>query len=144
MSMSLVEFDKYWWGAAGKPLLVPADPVRRHKGSLHVILFRRGSYQVEQVTLFPGHPVPSHRHPDVDTFEHILTGSGVAHVGGRMIPQLPPVECRRPELSRYLIRSRDWHSGEATEITVAISVQRWLHGVNPTFITDNWEGEPWP
>jgi quercetin dioxygenase-like cupin family protein len=131
--MNLRQFARWWW-REGKPLDVPTDPVRKHEGTAHLVLFRRGCLQVEQVVLYPNIPVPRHRHPDVETMEYILSGTGDAFIAGKRVP----------EIGRFLIPAGAVHWGMAHTPTVALSVQRWINNVSPTFITDSWIGEaPW-
>ena len=131
-----------WWWATGQPH-PPAVCVTRHAGSHEFIVFRDGQFQVEQVTLFPGYPVPPHCHPDVDSIECHLTGTGSAEVGRFRLPAVPNYRVRH-SVRRLRIPAGVFHSGEAHSVTVALSFQLWREGVAPGFITDNWQGPTWP
>jgi hypothetical protein len=132
-----------WWWRSGTPVEPPDDAFRQHRGSHEFVMFRAGQYQVEQITLYPGHRVPPHAHPDVDTVETHLYGGGMAKVGG--VPLPGAVEPRRdPRARRLLIPAGVRHEGMATVVNVAFSFQRWREGTVPTFITDNWVGSRWP
>lgn len=143
MSWPTLQAFADWWFAAGRPFRVPPHPVTRHAGSHEFIVFRDGQFQLEQVTLFPQHPVPPHCHPDVDSIECHVTGHGTAEVGGRRLALRPNYRVR-DEIRRLPIPAGVTHSGVAHAVTVALSFQRWRAGVPPTFITDNWRGAPWP
>lgn len=132
-----------WWWRAGTPVEPPDEAFRQHRGSHEFVLLRDGQFQVEQITLYPGHPVPPHTHPDVDTVETHLCGGGVAKVGGHRLPE--DVDHRHdPRVRRLLIPAGMRHEGMATVVNVALSFQRWRPGTVPTFITDNWVGSVWP
>lgn len=135
---TLTQFTSWWW-RSGSPYEVPKNPVKRCAGSVEFVLFRRGMFQVEQVILFPGFPVPAHAHPNLDTYETHLTGTGQAWLNGAKLPE--PNYRRGPRARRLLIKAGEFHSGEATEPVVTLSFQKW--NIEPTFISDNWIGEPW-
>ena len=132
-----------WWFVAGRPSRPPSACVTRHAGSHEFIVFREGQFQVEQVTLFPGYPVPPHCHPDVDSIECHLTGDGLAVIGGRGLPLRPNYRVR-DSVRRLPIPAGVVHAGEAHSPAVALSFQKWREGVQPGFITDNWQGPDWP
>jgi len=107
-----------------------------------LVLYRDAPYQVELFTVRPGGEFPEeHRHPACDTYEVGLYGEIPLTVNGQpatytLLPladgQLIPV-CR--------IRPEDWHGAAAIpEGGAFLSVQQWLHGVEPTSIGLNWEG----
>ncbi len=112
-------------------------------GSHEWVLFREGQYQVEQVTLLPWFQVPPHSHPNVDTYECHLTGSGQAWIGETHLPYALDYDKHPPRTRRLLIPAGVPHWGMADTVVVALSFQYWYKGVSPTFITDDWVGEKW-
>jgi hypothetical protein len=143
--MSWPNLDAFfdWWWESGCPIAPPPVCVTRHEGSHEFIVFRRDQFQVEQVTLFPGFPVPSHCHADVESIECHLTGHGEAEVGAFRLANIPNYRVRH-RVRKLRIPAGVFHSGEAHSVTVALSFQVWRDGVTPSFITDNWQGPTWP
>lgn len=150
---SLKDFTDWWWSEnpyssfVSRPLAPPPDAVKMCEASCEFVIFRRGQYQVEQIILMPGRYVPPHNHPNVDTFEIHLMGSGTAELKLRNDSWF---RCKQDaDLSkladkrRLHIKPGQMHRGVAATVNVALSFQRWLNGVRPTFITDDWVGEPW-
>lgn len=142
---TLKAFAAWYWGKAGEALRLrmPAEPLRVCAGSFELVLFRAPPYQVELIALFAGHPVPRHRHPNVDSMDAHLTGTGEAWIAGRLMPPAAfaghPLSTRR----RLVIPAGVPHWGHAETTTTVISCQRWKNGVPPTFITDDWDGPAW-
>ena len=135
-------FTNWWW--KNKPLDIPENPVKRSEGSHEFILFRDGQFQVEQVTLYENYPVPPHCHPNVDTFETHLCGSGIAWIMDKTLPY----DCtfdpkKRYHLRQLRIKPGELHGGVADTTVVAFSCQHWLNDIPPTFITDDWVGDEW-
>jgi hypothetical protein len=140
--MNLRIFTKWWW--ENKPFDVPDNPVKLSEGSHEFVMFRDKQFQVEQITLYPHFPVPAHCHPNVDTYESHLVGSGVAWVGENVMPYDCTFDIKkRYHLRRLRIEPGVLHGGMADTMVVAISCQQWLNDVPPTFITDDWVGEEW-
>jgi quercetin dioxygenase-like cupin family protein len=115
------------------PQRVPVDAVRMLVNSTEVVLHRDGQFQVELITLRKGCTVPPHVHPNIDTYEIALSGSGTATVGAHTHGGKSIVAIKAGVLHSAAIGSTD---------TAFLSIQQW-HGVAPTFITDDWEGEAW-
>lgn len=132
-----------WWWRSNTPCDPPVDMLRQHRGSHETVLYRCGQFQVEQITLYPGHDVPSHSHPNVETVETHLVGSGLAYVGRKRLPYETDTR-HHPRARRLVIQPGVRHRGVATTINVALSFQRWKDGTEPTFITDDWRGGAWP
>ncbi len=138
---TLRQFTKWWW-LSGQPCQPPEGCVKVCPGSHEFVLFRHGQFQVEQVTLMAGHPVPAHCHPSVRTYDCHLTGVGDADLETdpgiwQALPRSPKHE-HHPMFRMLLIEAGQYHRGEAVEDTVALSFQEWLCDVEPSFITDNW------
>ncbi len=121
-------------------LRVPADAVRMLVNSTEVVLYRDGQFQVELITLRKGCIVPPHTHPNIDTYEVVLSGgaAAVASVG------------RHRHTSRQVVAIVPIPQGVVHSAapgpdfdTAILSIQYWHNGVPPTFITDDWEGDAW-
>lgn len=139
---TLKQFTDWWW-RSGQPFRVPGpDYVKATKASHEFLMYREGRFQVQQVVLMPGFPVPKHRHPNVHTIECHIVGGGDAWVDGRHLPMVVS-ERHHPKYRRVRIPAGAWHSGEAYVVNVALSFQEWINGREPTFITDDWEGPSW-
>lgn len=139
---NLRQFTNWWWRNF-QPYRVPEDAVKVSKGSHEFVMFREGRFQVEQVTLFPEVPVQKHHHPNINTYECHITGSGSAWLDGRELPFTYDYNRGSPMSRRLLIKAGEPHWGVAKTVVVALSFQEWLNGVPPTHITDDWVGEPW-
>lgn len=122
------------------PMRVPTDAVRMLENSTEVVLYREGQFQVELITLRKGCVVPPHSHPNIDTYEVILSGGpdAVASAGrhrhtSRQVAAIVPIP------------NGTIHSAApgGLEDTAFLSIQLWLNGVTPSFITDDWVGAPW-
>ncbi len=139
--VNLRAFTKWWW-ASGQPIDPPEDCVKVCFGSHEFVMFRHLQYQVEQVTLMAGHPVPAHCHPSVRTYESHLTGSGVAELedeaGSWRALRREPDRKHHPRFRMLMIEAGQYHRGKADTDTVALSFQQWLYSVEPDFITSNW------
>ena len=107
------------------------------------MLFRKGRFQVEKIYLDADTPVPPHCHPNIDTYETHLTGSGTAFIEDRQLPYTMDYEKHHAKHRRLLIKAGEMHWGHAETKVVALSFQEWLNGVSPTFITDDWVGDKW-
>lgn len=129
---------------------MPDNPVKVCPGSHEFIMFRDGGFQVEQVTLFPNYEVSPHCHPNVDTYESHLCGSGEAWLENdcgiceRLVYKYDHDPKNRYHLRRLHIKPGYVHYGMADTVVVALSFQEWINGVEPSFITDDWVGDPWP
>lgn len=143
---SLSHFTKWWW-REGQPFQIPDNPHKDIDVDGYIpmfretVLFREGRFQVEQIILFPNVDVPSHRHPNLDTYECHVAGAGEAWIEGVKLPYTNDYT-RHPRLRRFLIRSDQMHWGVAHTMNIVISFQQWFNDVPPTFITDDWDEQP--
>lgn len=139
---SLRQFTNWWW-RNNRPLLQPENRMKVCDGSVETVLFRKGPFQVERIFLYAGVPVPPHTHPNVDTYETHLMGSGNAWIEDVKLKYSLEGDTRHPKYRRLLIKAGQSHWGIADTDVEALSFQEWLNGVPPTFITDDWVGDPW-
>jgi quercetin dioxygenase-like cupin family protein len=130
----LAQFKDWWINA--RPINTPEVNALSHVAETHgVVLYRQGPYQVELFNVKPNSTIPLHIHPDVDSFEVFVGGdieficNGVSEkqnvLGGstRVLPS-------------------SWHGGNfGKRGGCFISIQKWLNGVEPKFVGDNWAAE---
>lgn len=105
-------------------------------GVLLEVLWREKEFQVERVTVRPNRTIPEHRHPNVDSWELHVYGSGDAYVGRRKY-KLGTWLLRQPAMK---IPRNTWHGGTGGDGGNRwLSVQQW-HGREPTTLALDWEG----
>lgn len=135
------DFSNWWWAC---PVIFPPleDYIKHvHNRLLEIVLFRSSDkyFQVELVGLFAHVDVPKHTHPNVDTREYHLFGSGEAIIGDRTIPE--NVDMTAPMVKRYTtILSGVPHWGSADTDTFVLSLQHWKNNKEASFLTNDWEG----
>lgn len=117
--------------AQGFKFPFPASPVVHTSEVTAIVVFRDPPFQAQLVILKPNGVLPSHRHPNVDSYELPVAGDGHLEINGR--------ERRLP----IRIRPQDFHGGRAgPEGFMFLSVQRWENGIPPTDVGTDWIGEP--
>src|SRR5262245_9147643 len=90
-------------------------------------------FQVERVTLLPNTAIVLHRHPNVDSWEYAICGSGVLKVGWRK-HQITPQTKRLP----LHIPRTAWHGGWSGENGACwLSIQEWFCELSS--IDTDWE-----
>jgi hypothetical protein len=113
-----------------------------------LVIHRAGEFQAQLFICEPNSAIPEHTHPNVDSFE--------AHVGGDLhfyvegAPSIPEdhLHDRRNGASRWWGRAVRVRQGVKHHLKVGpaggafVSVQRWLNGVAPTSVDDDWDGSP--
>ena len=129
-----------WWAVPRK------DAVTNFGNVVSVVLYRKPPFQVEMfVVPHKESSFTTHRHPDVDVIEFGLSGDADLYVNGKL-------SHTREDLALWLdnkvvtkpvtVDSTDWHSGEGFTTYAFLSIQEWLHGVEPSSVGLNWIGEP--
>ncbi len=142
--INVSQFMKAWW-RAGQPYKVPDKNYKEINVDGYIpmfrefVLYRAGQFQVEQITLLPDVAVPPHSHPNIDTYECHVAGSGNAWIEDRQLPYTHDYRKHSPIARRFLIKAGDVHWGIADTVNVVLSFQHWHNLVSPTFITDDWE-----
>lgn len=129
-SMSAKKFG-VWWLRAGKPFNAPQDAICHVGGFACVTLFREGPFQVQLVIAQPFASAPPHTHPNIDTVEMLVQGTGVVEVFGR------------PKANGIFtgVAPKDVHTARAAENGASfISIQKWLNGVVPSSVHLDWRG----
>ena len=95
------------------------------------VVHRSGLFQTELCRIQPGHRIPLHRHPGVDSIDVSIAGRGLFTVGGIEVPSI----------KRYAVRiGQDvWHGGQnGNDLFIFASCQRWNR--EPSHIVLTWEG----
>lgn len=138
----LKAFTKWYLNQPGLTLKVPErNALKMMENSTEFVLYRDGQIQVEFIFIRGGVAVPPHIHPNVDTYEVPWHGDeAFAHVEGRLYPPNEPGD-RTPRFIPLAFGAM--HSAWPGNGLALLSIQAWLNGVPPTFITDDWVGESW-
>ena len=126
---------KDWWMAL-KPLNTPSIGSLSHVAETHgVVLYRQDPYQVELFNVKPNSEIPPHVHPNVDSFE--------VFIGGDISFMCDGVWYDQDVLgSSIRVLPSSIHGGKFGERGGCfLSVQKWINGVQPKFVGDDWDDE---
>lgn len=133
-----MEFDDLeaflqWWLAV-RPINTPPDNTLIYQKDTHgVVLYRQGQYQVELFTVEPNSEIVPHIHPNVDSFEVFVSGDIQFMRDGVVFDQTTLGDQIR-------VKPHSWHGGLfGKRGGCFLSVQKWLNGVQPTFVGDDWK-----
>jgi hypothetical protein len=117
-----------------------------------LVLFRHAPYQVELVTFLPsaeGSVAPDHRHPDIDSIEVILSGDVGFTLKGQRLLTDEMLSKSHPDGASWClgakirVRPTDFHGAIVGRAGGSfLSIQRWLHGIEPSSVILNWENPP--
>lgn len=106
-----------------------------------LVIYRDAPFQVELFTGVEGWAFPDpHRHPNVDTYECLVSGFIPFIVNGKPFEAFPVV---KPHGTFHLthVGPNDWHGADPAPGTASfLSIQMWLKGVQPTSVGLDWEG----
>ena len=124
---------------------VPKMGITNFGSIMSMLLYRKPPFQVE-LLIVPDSTssFPAHRHPDVDTVEFGLSGQGDLFVNGVASYTENQIQLWLAGNFKALpihIGPTDWHSGAARTPYAFLSMQKWLHDVEPSSVGLNWEGE---
>jgi len=132
------EFDDlkaflHWWMTT-RMINAPAEKALIYQKDTHgVALFRQDPYQVEMFTVEPNSEIVPHIHPNVDSYEVYVSGDIVFTRDGEEFKQTVYGDTIR-------VRPNSWHGGKFGERGGCfLSVQKWLNGVKPTFVGNDWK-----
>jgi len=122
----------HWW-LTHKPIQCPGGAISRIGKISGITLYRNGQFQVQMFIGEPLSSAPKHSHPNIDSVEVVLSGelildeAGTAIKPGDVVPVAPG----------------EFHVARAPKEGVCfLSIQKWLNGVNPTSVVDDWDGKP--
>ncbi len=116
-----------------------------HYGPVHsLVLYRDSPFQAELFILDPGVVFPrQHRHPDVDSYEYIVSEHVPLIINGRDVSRIGTVGDVTNYGAKYQVRSTDWHGvGDVPKGGAFMSFQMWKNGREPTSVGKNWQGAP--
>jgi hypothetical protein len=129
-----------WWAVPRQ------DAIHNYDSIVGIVLYRKDQYQVE-LFIVPYSPssFTLHCHPDVDTYEFPLTGDNALYLDGELMFTTEQVR----QWLQGQLRSQPvhiapdmWHCGHGATPYAFLSIQHWLHGVQPTSVGLNWQGLP--
>lgn len=117
------------------------------EGVTAVLLYRQGQFQVQQFIVPPGHVIPEHTHPNVDSYEVYVGGQIKFSHSGRFIVSDDDLAepnqhgCAKLRGQTIRVRPNDLHGGVFGPAGgVFLSVQHWLNGVAPHCVAADYEG----
>lgn len=121
-----------WW-LTHRPINTPADDSLVYQKDTHgAVLYRQEPYQVEIFIVQPNSEIVPHIHPNVDSFEVYVSGDINFSCDGEWFDQ--------NQLGNHIrVRPSSWHGGKfGPRGGCFLSVQKWLNGVKPTFVGNDW------
>lgn len=131
----------------------PEEPgtLTHYESVFTLTLYRNDPWQVELVIIKPGLPPwpGEHCHPNVDSYEVTWYNNVNFTKNGKVVngPELVvPVELAKGSFALakcVRLKPTDYHGiNNLPEGGSLISVQRWLNGVKPTSVGNDWRGQP--
>jgi len=127
----LEAFLHFWM--VNKQIIPPETTPTNHNGSLSgCVLYRDGQYQVQLFIVKPNSEIPPHIHPNVDSYEVYLSGDINFMCNDKWFNQ--------NKFGSYIrVKENSYHGGKFGERGGCfLSVQKWLNGVEPTSVGENW------
>lgn len=121
-----------WWMNI-RPINTPNESPTNYNGNLSgVVLYREQPYQVQLFSVLPNSVIEPHIHPNVDSFE--------VYIGGDIAFMCDDVWHDQVRLGDFIrVKPSSWHGGKFGERGGCfLSVQKWLNGVKPTSVGDDW------
>ena len=132
------------WYFETRPLpRIPRDGFTEFDGISGVVLFREGPMQVQYFLCHAEVEIPDHQHPNVDSYEVGSSGIEFRH-SGRLAVSFRMDSAGKPAARFGCIRVRpgDAHGGRSSPQGGSFfSVQHWLHGIPPSSVHHDWDGE---
>ena len=145
VSHELRDFANHAAGLLRRELLPtrpPQNGIIQADGVTGVVTYRDGQFQIELVIVAPMIAIPAHAHPDVESIEMGFSGGIDLFVEQeqRAFARDPRADGTSRNLGRCVyVPAGAMHSGFANETGATfLSIQRWLSGVSPGFIRENW------
>jgi len=143
MAEQASEFDDlevflYWW-MNKKPINTPDESPTNFNGTLSgTVLYRQAPYQVQLFIVQPNSVIEPHIHPNVDSYEVFVGGDIIFTCDG--VEHKKPADYKQHALDMNLrVKPNSWHGGIFGERGGCfLSVQKWLNGVIPTSVGDDW------
>lgn len=140
----LTHFRNWYLKNAGALAFVPFDsPSHMIDGVTAVTMYRKGEFQVQMFVVPPGHIIPEHTHPNVDSYEIYVGGDIKFSLGGKWVDG-DVVEGKHGLANSRGVSIRvhpdSPHGGVFPRGGVFLSVQRWLNGVQPSCVSSDYVG----
>ena len=132
MKFDDLESFKDWW-LTKRPFNTPQDNILTHVAETHgVVLYRQKPYQVELFNVKPNSEIPSHKHPNVDSFEVYIGGDISFMCDNHWLDNMSIGQSIRVTPSTI-------HGGKFGERGGCfLSIQKWLNNKDPIFVGDDW------
>jgi|TARA_B100000131_G_C17799316_1_gene484773 hypothetical protein len=139
-----------WYLDTGLKIYVPHyDFVHFVEGVTGLTIYRKDQFQVQLFTATPNTEIPSHTHPNVDSYEVALSGMEFFLDGKVVLPRwyanLPSMADNNLSASHYevvRVLPESPHSAIAGKKGGSfMSVQHWLNDVKPTSVGNDWQGD---
>tara|TARA_R100000353_G_C6413001_1_gene170976 strand:- start:29 stop:556 length:528 start_codon:yes stop_codon:yes gene_type:complete len=138
-----------WYLDAGLRIFVPHENfVHFVEGVTGLTIYRVDEFQVQLFTATPNTVIPSHTHPNVDSYEVALSGMEFYLNDKVVLPRwyadLKASNCDLSTSHYEVVRVLPDcpHSAKAGKNGGSfMSVQRWLNGVEPTSVGNDWDGK---
>lgn len=137
----------YLYGNECKQLFVPfKDSMHFVEGVTGITIFRHNEFQVQMFVVEPNVVINSHTHPNVDSYEVFLKGMTFT-LNEEEVVNFKDVEPDDKGLSNVInstirVLPDNLHGGTASpDGGCFLSVQRWLNGVEPTSVGNDWIGK---
>lgn len=142
VSKELIDWSKEWMRHPRFEL--PNDCFYEDHNAVLLTLCREGPFQCEIFIAKPNVNIPLHKHPNVESFDYFLNGSGTLTVGDALTNLFSFETHRSTNLhkARHKIAwlSRDtWHGGTTHPefSTVFLTFQRYFN-IEPTHVAYDW------
>ena len=125
----------HWW-LEKRPINTPNDNPLSFGGQIcGVVLYRQDNYQVQLFIGQPNSVGDPHIHPNVDSYE-VFIGGDINFMCDGVWEQLKGIG------GFQRVTPGSWHGGTSGERGGCfLSVQKWLNGVPPTCIGNDWHDE---
>jgi hypothetical protein len=146
---ALTQFAKWYFGhKPNLPNRPPAEDAVMYLPTISgLTLWRDQQFQVQLFICAPGTVITEHSHPNVDSYEGIMSGEVDFYIAGQQTIE-----------PRFFAANKQGHSkgyGTAARVRPGaphhaiigkeggsfLSIQHWLKG-EPTHVGDDWEGKP--
>lgn len=121
-----------WWMQV-RPIAPPADTPTNQNGHLSgAVLYRQDCYQVQLFIVEPDSVIEPHIHPNVDSYE--------VFVSGDIEFMCDDVWYKQEQYGANIrVKPSSYHGGRfGARGGCFLSVQKWLNGVPPTSVGDDW------
>lgn len=142
----LSEFLQVFLNTQSNRLFVPfINPLAFVEGVTGLTIYRSDPFQVQLFIVNPNVEIHEHQHPNVDSYEVALCGMRFTYRGQELKTFWDTADFQGLPKGSYLalrVRPEDKHGAFASDQGGAfLSVQRWLNGVRPTSVGNDWEGK---